>query len=182
MRRLAILLSVVLALAAVLAAGRSHPGSAAQDATPAAIAGHPLVGTWIVDPEVDDPTNPPSFDVYAADGTAISIGSEGATAAAWEATGARTATVTFAGLAGGPGSGASFIIRADIEVDETGERFTATHSFMLVAADGTVLTSVPEGGTASGTRLPAQSGGAGTPLAGFPTWTPASPETGTPTP
>jgi len=104
------------------------------------------------------------------------------TAAAWEATGPRTATVTFAGLAGGPGSGASFVIRADVEVDETGERFTATHSFMLVAADGTVLTSVPEGGTASGTRLPAQSGGAGTPLAGFPTWTPASPETGTPTP
>ncbi len=132
---------VVAVLVGAVGVGRSV-GTATQQATPAATAGHPLVGTWIVDPEVDDPTNPPSFDVYMADGTAINVGSEGATAGAWEATGPRTATLTFAGLLREAGTGASFILRANVEVDEAGESFTASHSFTLVAADGTVLAAV----------------------------------------
>ena len=103
MRRNSVLVALV---AAVLVGGAGvgrAVGTATQQATPAATAGHPLVGTWIVDPEVDDPTNPPSFDVYMADGTAINVGSEGATAGAWEATGPRTATLTLAGLLGGGG-------------------------------------------------------------------------------
>ena len=182
MRRGPALVAVVAALlVGAVGIGRSA-GAAAQEATPAATAGHPLVGTWIVDPEVADPTNPPSFDVYMADGTAINVGSEGATAGAWEATGPRTATLTFAGLMREVGSGASFILRANVEVDEAGESFTATHSFTLVAPDGTILAAV-QGGTARGTRLHAEPAEAmGTPLPGFPTWTPATPEAGTPAP
>ncbi len=180
MRRNSVLVALVAAvLVGAVGVGRSV-GAATRQATPAT-AGHPLVGTWIVDPEVDDPTNPPSFDVYMADGTAINVGSEGATAGAWEATGPRTATLTFAGLLREAGSEAGFILRANVEVDEAGENFTATHSFTLVAADGTVLATA-QGGTARGTRLraePMEAGGALPP--GFPTWTPATPEAGTPT-
>ena len=170
-------------VAAVLvgAVGSGHSvGTAPQGAPPAATAGHPLVGTWIVDPEPDDPTNPPSFDVYMADGTAINIGSEGATAGAWEATGPRTATVTIVGLFGGQGSGTIFIIRANVEVDEAGQSFTAPHSFTLVAADGTVLAAA-QGGAARGPRIaPEPAEAVGTPLAGLPTWTPATPQAGAP--
>ena len=180
MRRVPVLLSVVAAvLLGALAVGRSLP-TPAQDATPGPSAGHPLVGTWIVDPEVDDPTNPPSFDVYMADGTAINVGSEGATAGAWEATGPRTATLTFAGLMREAGPGTAFILRANVEVDETGESFTASHSFTLVAADGTNLAAV-QGGGGRGTRLHAEPAEAAGPLPGFPTWTPAPPASGTPT-
>lgn len=155
--------------------------TAGQEATPDAPAEHPLVGTWIVDPEVDDPTNPPSFDVYMADGTAINIGSEGATAGAWEATGPRTATLTFAGLLRGSQPETAFILRANIEIDETGESYTGSHSFTVVAPDGTILADF-QGGTVRGTRLraePMEAGGESLP--GLPTWTPASPEAGTPT-
>lgn len=44
MRHLAVLVSVVV-LAAVLASGHANPGTAVQDATPGATAGHPIVGT-----------------------------------------------------------------------------------------------------------------------------------------
>ena len=165
-------------LIGALGVGRSV-ATASQQSTPAATAGHPLAGTWIVDPEVDDPTNPPSFDVYMADGTAINVGSEGATAGTWEATGPRTATLTFAGLMREAGSGTAFILRANVEVDETGESFTASHSFTMVAADGTVLAAV-QGGTSRGTRLHAEPAEAAGPMSGFPTWTPAAPEAGTP--
>ena len=178
-RRAALATALVAAvLVGAVGVGRSA-GTATQQTTPAT-AEHPLVGTWIVDPEDDDPTNPPSFDVYMADGTALNVGSEGATAGAWEATGPRTAMVTFTGLLREAGSGAAFILRANVEVDETGERFTAAHSFTLVAADGTILAAV-QGGTASGTRLHAEPMEAAGPLPGFPTWTPATPAAGTPT-
>jgi hypothetical protein len=177
--------SVLVALvAAVLvgAVGISCPvGAAAQQATPGATAPHPLVGMWVVDPEVDDPTNPPSFDAFMADGTLVNIGSDGASVGAWEATGPRTATFTFAGLVQETGSGAAFILRGNLEVDEAGESFTGSHSFTMVAADGTILVAV-QGGGAHGTRLPAEPLEAvGQTPPGWPTWTPATPEAGTPT-
>ncbi len=180
MRRSSILVALVLALlVGAVGVGRSV-GTATQQAT-ATTTGHPLVGTWMVDPEVDDPTNPPSFDVYMADGTAINVGSEGATAGAWEATGPRTATLTFAGLMKEAAPGTSFILRANIEVDESGESLTGPHSFTLVAADGTILAGV-QGGIARGTRFHAEPLEAvGKTLPGFPTWTPATPAMGTPT-
>ena len=180
-RRSSVLVALVLVGAVgAVGVGRSV-GTATEHATPAATAGHPLVGTWVVDPEVDDPTNPPSFDAFMADGTLVNIGSDGASVGSWEATGPRTAIFTFAGLVQEAGSGAAFILRATVEVDEAGESFTASHSFTLVAADGTVLAAA-QGGAARGTRLhaePLEAGGGSLP--GFPTWTPAAPEAGTPT-
>lgn len=171
---------VALLVAILVGAGiAGRPGDvAAQSSTPAATAGHPLVGTWIVDTEVDDPSDPPSFDAFSADGTFVNIGSDGAAVGAWEATGPRTATFTFAALAQGSNGGAMVILRANIKVDETGESFTATHSFTLVAANGMILASA-QGGTAHGTRLhsePMEAGGKSLPR--MPTWTPATPAAG----
>lgn len=141
---------------------------------------HPLIGTWVVDPEVENPSNPPSFNAFMADGTLVNIGSDGASVGTWEATGPRTAAMTFAGLVAGDDGGTYFILRGNLEVDEAGEALTGTHSFTLVAADGTVLMAA-EGGGASGTRIPAEPlESVGQTLAGFPTWAPATPEAGTP--
>src|SRR5919112_3770608 len=65
---------------------------AAQDATPTAMAGHPLVGTWIVDRNPADPTEMPTTNVLTADGGLIdpSVGAAGV----WTATGERTADFT----------------------------------------------------------------------------------------
>jgi hypothetical protein len=180
MRHRSVLVALVVALL-VGAVGVVHSvGTEAQQATPAT-AGHPLVGTWIVDPEGEDPTNPPSFDAFMADGTLVNIGSDGASVGSWEATGPRTATFTFAGLVQDSGGTASFILRGYLEVDETGENLTGGHSFTLVAADGTVLASA-EGAGALGTRLnaePLEEGGKTLP--GYLTWTPAAPAEGTST-
>lgn len=93
------ILVAVIAVILIGAAGVGHSVTTArQQATPTTTARHPLVGTWIVDPEVDDASNPPSFDAYMADGTLVNIGSDGATVGAWDITGPRTATLTFAGL------------------------------------------------------------------------------------
>jgi hypothetical protein len=174
------ILVAVIAVILIGAAGVGHSVTTArQQATPTANARHPLVGTWIVDPEVDDPSNPPSFDAYMADGTLVNIGSDGATVGAWDITGPRTATLTFAGLIREE-VGAAFIIRANVEVDEAGESYTGSHSFTLVAADGTVLAAF-QGGTIHGTRLHAEpSEAGGQTLPGLPTWTQATPEMATP--
>ena len=52
------------------------------------------------------------------------------------------------------------------------------YTVTIVGADGTVQATVE--GTGRSSRLPAESGEPGTPLAGFPTWTPATPEASTP--
>ncbi len=117
--------------------------------------------------------------VFGADGTAVDTGADGASAGTWEATGPQTATVVLAGFFEEEGFGGSFYVRAEVEVDEAGETFESPYTFTVAAADGTVL----ETGElmAHGTRLhvpPAEA--AGTPLPEVPTWTPATPEAGTP--
>ena len=76
--------------------------ASAQDATPAAMAGHPLVGTWIVDPEPDNPANVPSLVTYSSDG--IVIDPAAGFAGSWKPTGPRTAVFTLSGIPG-DGSG-----------------------------------------------------------------------------
>ena len=88
--------------------------------------------------------------------------------------------LTIAGLIQDAGSGAGFILRANVEVDEGGESYTATHSFTLVAADGTVLDQNAQL-TATYVRLRVEPQDAvGQTLAGFPAWTPPPPATPTP--
>ena len=173
--------AIVAALVVAIALSAFGVTQAVGNASLQETAGHPLVGTWVIDPEVEDPANPPSFDAFMADGTLVNIGSDAASVGSWEVTGPRTATMTFAGLIADSGGSAYFVIRGNLEVDETGENLTGSHSFTLIGADGTIIASA-EGAGAHGTRVhsePMESGGASLP--GFPTWTPPAPAAGTPT-
>ena len=61
---------------------------------------------------------------------------------------------------------------------QTTDTISGPYTVTIVGADGTVLTTIE--GTSRLTRFPAQSGEMGTPLAGFPTWIPATPAAATP--
>jgi hypothetical protein len=160
-------------LGLALAATTHH--ASAQDATPTSMAGHPMVGTWIVDPERDNTADVPSLIVFTPDGTIIDP--VAGFAGSWQATGPRTGVFTLSGI--DAGSGSYLVIRGTFEVDEATDTMSGPYSVTIVGADGTVLATTQ--GTNQLTRLPAQSGDAGTPLAGFPAWTPATPTPGTPT-
>lgn len=177
MRRLVVLVSLVAAVVlGITTIGRSS-GTIAQEATPEATAGHPLVGTWILDTDTADPTNAPSLSVFTSDGTSFDSAADGTNAGVWEATGPRTAAFTLVGVFEEEGFGGSYTARGTIDVTEAGDALTATYSYTGVAFDGTVLTTGEA--TAEGSRLPLQSAEAvGTPLAEIPTWTPALAEDG----
>ena len=151
--------------------------ASAQEATPAAMAGHPLVGTWIFDKDIANPSELPSVVVFTADGGLLDP-SEGV-AGAWQATGPRSAAWTLVDfLTEGPAG--YVVVRSTAEIDEGGDALAGPYSFTVVAADGTVLASGEASSTA--VRLPIEPIEAGgTPLAGFPTWTPAPPADATPT-
>jgi hypothetical protein len=152
MRRFIVLLSmVVVALSLMVTSGR---GSTAQEATPTAMDGHPLVGTWLLDTNADDPANGPEVTVFTADGAYISVDAEGLpNHGVWEATGARTAglTIVSPGMEEETFAG-TFVVRATIEVDETGDAFTAQYTGEFVTPDGT-RTGEYGPGTATATRI-----------------------------
>jgi hypothetical protein len=151
--------------------------AAAQEATPAAMAGHPLVGAWIVDRNPGGDTEAPTIYVFTADGAVIDplVGAAGA----WQATGDRSAAFTIAGYpdpAFGPGY---FVIRAVLEVDDVAATYDGSASITIVAPDGSVAGGFPS--MPHGTRLTIEAEDmGGSPLAAFPTWTPDPPPDATP--
>ena len=167
MRRLALLVSLVAVFVGLMAVG-VRPGAVAQEGTPAAMAGHPLVGTWLL-------TFPPEsgmapvLDSFTADGVIVQTEADGSGASgAWEATGERTARITIVFLAADEAGGLALVgtVRGEIEVDEAGDGFTGSFATEGTAPDGTVI---PFGeGTAQGTRIEVQGREAmGTPMAGI---------------
>jgi hypothetical protein len=152
-------------------------GAAAQDATPFPMAGHPLVGAWIVDRNPDDPTEIPTYNVFTADGGVIdpSVGGAGV----WEATGPDTANFTLTGTIAELGG--YFLVRGSLVVDAGGGTATASYSSTILAADGTTMDELTLAqGTAPYVRIRIEPQDAvGQPLAGFPAWTPPPPATPT---
>jgi hypothetical protein len=151
--------------------------ASAQEATPYRMVGHPMVGTWIVDKDVDSTTDVPSVVVYTADGGLLDPSES--VAGAWQATGPRSAAWTLVDfLTEGPAG--YVVVRSTGEVNEGGNTLDSPYSVTVVGADGTVL---PSGqGLSRYSRLPIEPIEAGgTPLAGFPTWTPAPAADATPT-
>ena len=106
------------------------------------MAGHPLVGTWIVDRNPADPTEMPTTNVLTADGGLIdpSVGAAGV----WTATGEHTADFTLIAIFA-EGGGSYFLVRGSLAVDAGGDTATATVSQTHVAPDGTVLDQLAEG-------------------------------------
>jgi hypothetical protein len=171
MRRFSLLVSLlaVVLIGLVAAGGRS---TIAQDAaTPAAMAGHPLIGTWIV----TDPTGSPSVTAFTADGIMLDteVGGGGSGVGTWEATGERTAAFTLVIPIADPQFQAVIVIRGTVEIDAAGDTATVPYSITGVGSDGAVVFT--DEGQVTAARLPVEPIGAvGTPLAGFPTWNPAA--------
>jgi hypothetical protein len=155
---------VLLGLVAIM-----NKGTSAQEATPGAMAQHPIVGSWIVDRNPDDPTEIPTYNVITADGGIIdpTVGGAGV----WEATGPDTANFTLTGTIAEIGG--YFLVYGSITIDPGEATGTVSYSSTIFAADGTVLDPETEG-TALYTRLTVEPQGTDGPLAGFPVWTPAS--------
>lgn len=152
--------------------------TAAQDATPATMAGHPLVGTWIITRDVTNTTQVPVVVVFTADGGFIDPGQ--GVAGVWEPTGPRSAAMTIIPFIEG-GNGGYGVVRGTFDVAEGGDTLTGFSSITIVAPDGTVV-ATPPGSDGTAIRLhvePVEKQGSGVP--GFPVWTPATPEAGTPT-
>lgn len=158
-----------------LALAASRLGVSAQDASPAAMTSHPIVGAWVVDPEPDNPAVMPTTNVYTADGGLIDP-TTGA-AGVWEATGSRTVNFTLIGFEAD--SSGYFIVRGSQALDAAGNAAAITYSGTIVAHDGTVVDQFPDA-TATSIRLRVEPQDAvGTSLAGLKTWTP---EAATPAP
>jgi hypothetical protein len=180
MHRASIFISVLAIVLVGLGSAGSLPGVIARDeqaATPAALMGHPVVGTWKLNFEADNaPVNAGANGSYATfhgDGTYIEIHASGRVGiGAWQPTGAQTAdlTIVFQDVddAENRFSPGTVTVRQAVTVAEAGDAFTAPFTYEVRAPDGTlVLTGTA---MATGTRLAIEPMvPLGTPLAGTPT-------------
>jgi hypothetical protein len=154
MRAVQVLVSVLILIAIGCGALTLHP-TAAQEATPAAMNAHPVVGAWVLDNNVDDPANPPEHVVFTADGLYIGVPAQGGnTIGVWAPTGERTAAITLVFFVPGEGgaSGGRAIVRATVEVAADGQSFTAPYTLEIVTPDGAGSGQFGPA-TATGTRL-----------------------------
>ena len=160
MRRLAILGLILVVLA---------PGTAAQEATPAAMATHPVVGAWRW---ANDPSDPISatYAIFHADGTYVEVAGDQTGIGVWRAVGERTVEITevFQDIDPDPNVFASgtVTVRQSYELDEAGTTLTGTYAVDARAPDGTVVFQGVLQGT--GTRLAHEPMPSGTPMAATP--------------
>ncbi len=151
-------------------------GTRAQEATPIAMAQHPLVGTWVVDPDIASESEAPGLGIWTSDGI---MTDPSGIAGSWEVIDAQTAMVTFANIF--PDGSGYITIRGPHVVDGSGNTWTSDYSWTIVGPDGTVLDSGEA--TARGTRLVVESMDmAGQPLSTMHTWVPPMTAGATPTP
>jgi hypothetical protein len=155
MRRFSVLLSAVIVVLLSSAVMLSRPPAAAQEATPAGIAAmatHPVVGTWEMTGELGDDTFP-FMAIFHGDGTYMEIYPWGSIFfGVWKPTGERTADGTSVGyglvddrLERGEG-------RWTAEVDETGNAIFTDGTFVnRFQDDGSVQLAVE--GPSPGIRL-----------------------------
>jgi len=116
----------------------------AQDTTPVAMAGHPLIGAWYVSPPDPNPTPGPALVSFTADGICTQIDPlRGNGIGSWAATGAHTALVTLVFTkyaADDPTRFDSLAVGRDlVEVDATGDAFTGQGELEFRSADGATL-------------------------------------------
>lgn len=160
---------------AALGLGNVRPATA-QDSDLAAMAAHPLVGAWIVDPVTASPANGPAVAFWGADGLFVDAGN-GFTGA-WEPTGERTALHSFVGIL--PDNAGYVIVSGEITVDDSGDTFTQPYATTTFATDGTILEQTTDNLTTARRFRPVPLADMSTPLAAMPEWKPEA--SGTPTP
>jgi hypothetical protein len=121
-------------------------------------AGHPLVGTWIADTDLDDASNPPETFIFSVDGGYIAAEAEGTSLGTWEATGASTAILTISDSeVDEEGNALQVVIRASIEVGADGNTFTADYTLEVIGPEFSSGEAGPA--AATGTRLVAEAPG-----------------------
>jgi hypothetical protein len=167
-------LVVAVGLIGSLAVSAPGLGAGAQDAaTPVPLAGHPLVGSWLI-ALAEDPARPQTLNTFWADGNALFTVADGTTfQGTWVATGPRTAALTLYAIASPPGEEPIGFVRISSsynEVAETGDTFRGEAVIDTIDYDGTVLESFPV--SVVGTRVTLHP--VGTPAAGEMAATPAA--------
>ncbi len=113
-----------------------------------------LVGTWIIDTNIDDPSNQPDLLVISADGTVQETSCCNAPGAGtWRPTSRRTADATILFPAGDDDGFIGYnTVRADVVLAADGQSFTATYTIDFPSRDGTSSGQLgPQ--TASATRV-----------------------------
>ena len=157
-RALVMFLSVVVLLGSLLVGGGTLV--AAQDTD---FSGHPLVGTWMLDTEPENPDAFPSQVIFSAEGGYVDVDAEGVVViGGWEPTGDTTANLTI--TSSDPDVGVA-TIRASIEVAPDGQSFTATYTFEILDPATGEWSGEIGPGTAEGTRMVVE--GPGTPSMSF---------------
>jgi hypothetical protein len=123
-----LLLTALMPVASAKEPGRQDRGARAS-----------LVGTWVIDTNVDDPSNPPDLLVASADGTLQETSCCDAPGAGqWRPTGHGTADATILFPAGDENGFIGFnTVRAAVELAADGQSFTATYTVDLPNRDGT---------------------------------------------
>jgi len=145
--------SIMAVLAIALTAVVAGPAALAQDASPTPIAGHPLVGVWVVDTNVDDPANPPARVSFGADGSLLQVDVGGVGIGAWEPTGERTGALTVSFLFADSNRAVSTsTVRASVEASEDGQSWTAAFTVEYIGPDGVSSGQIGPV-TASATRI-----------------------------
>ena len=152
-----LLLAAVVPLGTLLIGGGAF--ATAQDTD---VADHPLVGSWIVDTDTEDPENLPELATIFSDGAAILSTADGTTGhGAWEPTGDATVNLTFTLVFD---DGTRLTIRASVEVAADGQSFTSPYTNEFFDPSGAGSGEIGPG-TAEGTRIEVE--GPGTPIASF---------------
>ncbi len=171
MRRIVLGLAVVIAAVGLIGVGRAGLGTSAQEATPAALAGHPVVGAW---KWANDPTDPigATYAIFHADGTYVEVAGDQTGIGVWRPAGERTVEITevFQDINPDPNvfEPGTVTVRQSYELDEAGTTLTGTYAVDARAPDGTVVFQGVLQGT--GTRLEHEPMAPfGTPVMGTPT-------------
>ena len=147
--------------------------TAAQEATPVAMASHPIVGAWYFD---FDPANPGTLFVYTifhADGTRTDVHPFAGTGiGAWEATGERTgrAINKYLNIATAPGDFVQGIVTvwSTFAVAEDGDSTTEEAVVELRGSDGAVVALFGFSGGGMRPLVVEPAPPLGTPVAGTP--------------
>ena len=135
---------MILSLAVAVMLVSVGPGAVGQEATPAGMraADHPIVGAWRWTNSPDDPVLY-TYAIFHDDGTYVEVAGNSTGIGAWEPTGERTAEVGYfyQNIAPSPGGfePGTVLIRATVEVAESGDSATATYGVEVQAPDDTVV-------------------------------------------
>jgi hypothetical protein len=148
---LAVAFAAVFSLVGLVAFSSSPGQTSAQDES---MQGHALVGTWLVDNDLESDSNLPENISFTSDGTLVDVQGTEVLLGVWEPTGPSTANLTFTqyeaddngDYAGG------YTIRASVEIGADGNSFTADYTLEVLNPDGTSSGQAGPG-TVSATRV-----------------------------